>query len=68
MKNAKEILEGKMHGSRPIRKPNDRWTEAVTTVVRKLLANAGWKGFALDRKIMGRKTEESMVRKWTGTP
>jgi hypothetical protein len=68
MKNAKEILEGKIYGGRPIRKPNDGWTEAVTTVVRKLLGTAGWKGFALGRKILGRKTEESMVRKWAAKP
>jgi hypothetical protein len=68
MKNVKEILEGKIYGSRPIQKPNYRWTEAVATVVRKLLGTAGWKGLALDRKILGRKTEESVVREWDGTP
>jgi len=52
---------GKIYGSRPVRQQNDRWTEAVTRVVGKLLGTAGWKGFALDRKILGRKTKESTV-------
>jgi hypothetical protein len=37
MKKAKDILEGKISGSRPVGEPKDTWIDTVTGDVRKLV-------------------------------
>jgi hypothetical protein len=60
VKNTKENFgSSKICGSRTVRKPKDRRTDALTGDVRKPPGTAGYKKCTLDRKIWRRKIDKS---------
>jgi hypothetical protein len=58
----------KIYGSRTVRKPKDRNIDAMIEDVRKLSGKTGQKEFALDRKILRLKTENSGAWHWAFLP
>jgi hypothetical protein len=60
VKNTKENFgSSKIYGSRKVRKPKDRRTDALTGDVIKPPETAGYKKYTLDRKIWRRKIGKS---------
>ncbi|KAJ4431060.1 hypothetical protein ANN_19653 [Periplaneta americana] len=58
-----KIIEGRMYDKRPIRRPKDRWADAVTVDARQVLGVMAWKRTSLDRSSWKRRIEESELRK-----
>jgi hypothetical protein len=57
-----------MYGYQQAGKLKDRWIDAVTRDVRKLLGTAGCKRLALNQKTLGRKTGAAGVENETSMP
>jgi hypothetical protein len=57
-KTPRKLLARKLYGSRPVRKPKDRWIDALTEDVKKQLWTARQNKLSLDWKIWERKIEK----------
>ncbi|KAJ4435328.1 hypothetical protein ANN_17938 [Periplaneta americana] len=64
----KKILEGKIHGKRPIGRPKNRWIDAVTIDSQDYLGTAAWRRLAQDRDSWRKKIEEAKARFWAVMP
>ncbi|KAJ4439841.1 hypothetical protein ANN_07969 [Periplaneta americana] len=64
----KKILEGKIHGKRPIGRPKNRWIDAVTIDSQDYLGTTAWRRLAQDRDSWRKKIEEAKARLWAVMP
>ncbi|KAJ4443719.1 hypothetical protein ANN_05394 [Periplaneta americana] len=64
----KKILEGKIHGKRPIGRPKNRWIDAVTIDSQDYLGTTAWRRLAQDRDNWRKKIEEAKARLWAVMP
>ncbi|KAJ4429788.1 hypothetical protein ANN_21992 [Periplaneta americana] len=64
----KKILEGKIHGKRPIGRPKNRWIDAVTIDSQVYLGTTAWRRLAQDRDSWRKKIEEAKARLWAVMP
>jgi hypothetical protein len=58
----KKVLDGKLHGRRPVERPRLRWEDNIRRDSLLLLNIRGWRRRAGDRDIWRRTIEEARVR------
>ena len=64
----RRVMEGRLYGVRPIGRPRNRWTDAVTVDAKKFIGSVAWRRRSMDREEWKRKIKEAKARLWAVTP